>query len=365
MTDRSFALASMSQRGAREFHIAEALGSPCPSIIITNPDTSTNDDIVDIASEARTIAKAASYAYALKIGLVSLADDMTARTGMSYRFVQVVPRPDGSEDYDLQGSCGHTLLASVLTAARLGWFSRQNLLDGISIHLPRSSAEVTVHTTTLSPTCMSIESLLLRYSFRDISRERAVREATVATRFGHYEVTTCVVGNPYMFLDGVQLGLRNAEQLFAADERSLTILRAVQRAGAELFELKPDGAFPKVAVIVGDARNLAVRAVSIPSWHPGFAVTGRISLGYVMSGTGTALNSRLQINLSQQGDMWVYTPRGLVRIGIRSDVTGDRHIEVDSDRILYHSQLGAGNIPSSLPLSGTRPAVSGYVARKR
>lgn len=357
MTDRIFNTTT-PQSSAQEFHIAEALGSPCPSIIVAAPDISINDDIVELASKARTMAQAAGYAHALKIGLVAPGGDTAARVGMSYRFVQAIPRPDGSEDYDIQGSCGHTLLASTLIAARLGWFSRRNLVDGVSIALPGSSVEVTVQTSTLCDTRTSIESLLLRYSFRRPARESTVRETTVATRFGHYEVITSLAGNPYVFLAGAQLGLHTVAQLFSADERHLHLLRAVQHAGAELLGLNPEGAFPKVAVVAGDAQTLAVRAVSIPSWHPGLAVTGRISLGYAMSVAGPALNSHWHTHFLQQGDTWILAPRGPVRIGISSDDAGRRHIEVDSDRVLYHSELGAGLAPSSPQPSGM-PTVSG------
>lgn len=74
--------------------------------------------------------------------------------------------------------------------------------------------------------------------------------------------------------------MSGSAELFAGGPALFGRLERIREAAARLFEWAPDGAFPKIAVVVPDGPGrIAARAVTVPGWHPTLALTGAVCLG--------------------------------------------------------------------------------------
>ncbi|KOG90794.1 hypothetical protein ADK38_06740, partial [Streptomyces varsoviensis] len=78
------------------------------------------------------------------------------------------------------------------------------------------------------------------------------------------------------------------EDLFADDPRLFDRLVRVREAAAALLGWPTTGAFPKVAaVMAAESGQIAVRAVSVPTWHPTIALTGAACVAAAVRIEGT------------------------------------------------------------------------------
>nr|WP_240979307.1 PrpF domain-containing protein [Streptomyces sp. HNM0574] len=129
-----------------------------------------------------------------------------------------------------------------------------------------------------------------------------------------YPVSLVTLGNPYVFLDAARLQLACPEALFGAGAPLLRRLERLRRAAARLLGLHPCGALPKVAVVgaFGPGR-LAVRAVTVPGWHPGIALTGAACLAAACAVEGTVPHALATSAGAAPDALCLDTPGGTVR----------------------------------------------------
>ncbi|WP_052440687.1 PrpF domain-containing protein [Streptacidiphilus anmyonensis] len=200
---------------------------------------------------------------------------------VDYRFVQAMP--DAPDHFDLTGNCGHSLLAAVTAAAQAGRLPalragdriRARVLnngDQVVCQVDHASSRHTVFTAHfIAPPGTRLGSLL-----RDGGR--VVRMA-----------------NPYLFVDGARLGVRDREALFRGDQPELyATLERMRRRQAARLGWPLNGAFPKVAAVVPVAPgHLAVRALTVGGWHPELALTGAVCLAAASALRGTIPNRLL------------------------------------------------------------------------
>lgn len=269
-------------------HFAYAEGSPCPTLVLDRDLLPAEDGaLLAVLTDVRKWLIAHGVGSVLKIALIARSEHPAY--DLDYRFVQALPG-DGS-GFDLGGSCGHSILASVVAASRLGWLRQLAPGDRVRVQVLNNSDNVvcevdeadrnrntfTVHLFH-QPT-NRLSELLLTGSPAD----------TVRTADGaDVPVSLVSLGNPYVFVDAATFGIRDKRSLFADDPQLYARMSAVREAAADLLGWPVTGTFPKIAVVGHfDDRRLAVRAISVPSWHPTLALTGAICLGVATAIEGT------------------------------------------------------------------------------
>ncbi|WP_433788715.1 PrpF domain-containing protein [Actinoplanes sp. CA-252034] len=270
---------------------------------------------------------------------------------LDYRFVQVLA---GDEPrFELRGSCGHSILAACCVARRRGWTTadtvRVNVLnngDLMTCRLTGESAgeqiwdvavEQPPHTVVTDLLLTPDPQIRLRHS------GRAVRASLVSA------------GNPYVFVPAADIGVTDPRRLLALDEPLFAGMSALREQAEALLGWPAGGAFPKIAALLPAGPGaVAVRAVSVPRWHPTMAVTGALCLAAAVNIPGTTSH------LAAGAD-----PAGYPSVTIHT-AGGRRVATADVDRAsgalrsvgIRHSRVRALP-PVPLPLPAPADAVSG------
>jgi 2-methylaconitate cis-trans-isomerase PrpF len=308
-------------------HIAVAEGAPCPTLVLA-ADTLPRDDEELLAELARVRRWLYDHGArdVLKVAIVSRSAHPLF--DLDYRFVQVLPGLEPK--FDLRGSCGHSILSSVLVASRLGWLAklapeqrvRVNVLnngDHVVCEVDtvdRISASFTVHFLHTPPT--PLKDLLLTGS----------PTTDLVYPGGGIQASLVSAGNPYIFLDAADLGVTSTEQLFAGGRPLFDELVQIRHSAARLLGWDPAGAFPKVAALSGATPGrLAVRAISVPSWHPTLALTGVSCLAAATAVEGTVAHRLAATAGCSPDHIEIQTPGG--RTAVSAAISG-----TDSDRVL-------------------------------
>lgn len=215
---------------------------------------------------------------------------------LDYRFVQAVPG-----GFDFRAACGHSLLACVVSAGLPGPVRVRALTTGDTVVCePEPGGSYTVRMVRTTP----VDALLP-------TRSPVLRLCGIP-------VTVVRFGNPYVFVDGRDLGLPSREQLFGAGAQVLRRLLDLRAAAARRLGHAPWSALPKIAVIGPHTEGrLSVRAVTVTGWHPGLAVTGAFSLASATAIEGT-LPHRMTASGGRAPDpLRIDTPGGPVTASVQ------------------------------------------------
>lgn len=260
-------------------HIAYASGAPCPTLVLDAQQfPRESGPLLDALTEVRRRLVLSGGAHILKIALIEPSSHPLF--DLDYRFVQALP--DGVDRFDLRGSCGHSVLCSVIAAGHTGMLPRQAPGDRARVrvlnngdHLVceieeagRDTARCTMYFLHTSP--VPVSGLLLRdepQTVLDVDDEKMT-------------VSLVSSGNPYVFVGARDAGVSGSAELFAGGPSLFGRLVRTREAAARLLGWSPEGAFPKIAVVVPDGPGrVAARAVTVPGWHPTLALTGAVCLG--------------------------------------------------------------------------------------
>ncbi|MEU7488334.1 PrpF domain-containing protein [Streptomyces sp. NPDC042319] len=211
---------------------------------------------------------------------------------LDYRFVQCLP----GGGFDFRTGCGHSLLACVAATGRTGPVRVRAVTTGDTVVCePEPGGAYTVRLVRPAP----LDALLP--TGRPLDRLCGLRVSLV--RFG----------NPYVFVSAADLGLSTARELYGAGDAVLARLHRVRAAAAAVLGHRPDGAVPKVAVLAADGTGgPAVRAVTVPGWHPSIALTGALCVTAAAAVPGT-----LPALLARPG-----APRSSGRLALRLTTPG-------------------------------------------
>jgi 2-methylaconitate cis-trans-isomerase PrpF len=291
-------------------HIAYAEGSPCPTLVLDARHLPREDGpLLDALTDARRVLAEAGGAHVLKIALVE--PSRHPLFDLDYRFVQALP--DGLDRFDLLGSCGHSILSSIMAASRTGVLSRLGpgmrnrvnvLNNGDSLvcevdEVNRDQVGFTVHFIRNPPT--PVDKLLL-----------AGEPCTTLDVDGEaVDVSLVSAGNPYVFVDAKAAGVTTKDELFADDPDLMARLLTIRAVAAERLGWPPESVFPKIAVVMPDGNGqVAVRAISVPSWHPTIALTGAACLGAATGIEGTLPYRAAREVGCVDGQVGITTPGG-------------------------------------------------------
>ncbi|MFF9019134.1 PrpF domain-containing protein [Streptomyces eurythermus] len=304
-------------------YLAQATGAPTPTLVLdaglVPPD---EPDIRAVLTTVRSWLAANGHHDVLKFALVT--PSAHPLFDLDYRFVQGLP--DGPGHFDFRGSCGHSILSSVLAADTLGWLP--GLAPGSRVRVRvlnngdhvvcevdearRDSGTFTVHFVQDSD--RALEDLLLTGRARDL----------LLTPSGLHEASLVATGNPYVFVDAESLGLASRQELFEAGEETYERLQQIRTAAATTLGWPPESVFPKIAAVGSyEPGRLAVRAISVPSWHPTLALTGATCLAAAAAIPGTVPAGLLERAGAGLDDIVVDTPRSTTRIAASLGTTAD------------------------------------------
>lgn len=312
-------------------HVARAHDAPGPTLVLdARLLPSAEADLLDRLGALRAALADEDAARLLKIAVVGPSPD--PGHDLDYRFVQALPT--GPDDFDVRGTCGHSLLAAVVVAQRTGLLAPLAVGRSIRVRdadhgsavcrvdrVDGDTAELTVDYAPPSP--VPLARLL------PLGAPMTLLDAVeVPGSRGRTAVSLVSSGNPYVFVDARRLGVRDAAALFGAGDALLGSLGAVRAAVARRAGTPPDSVFPKIAAVLPDAAGIAVRAVTVPAWHPAVALTGAVCLAAAVHIPGTV--PRLVAEeaagraLGADGLLTIRSPGGRTAVRARTAGAGDR-----------------------------------------
>jgi hypothetical protein len=268
-------------------HLAYAIGAPCPTLVLDARhlprDTAA---MLDALTRARRWLDAAGGGHVLKIALVEPSGH--PMFDLDYRFIQALP--EGPDRFDLRGSCGHSILSSIAAAARSGMVPR--LAPGVRnrVNVLNNGDHVVCEVDEVNRDLTSFTVHFLHTPPKPVADLLLTGEPATGLTVAGERVTVSLVsaGNPYVFVSAADLGVTTTADLFADDPARFDRLLAIRAAAVKHLGWAADSVFPKIAMTMpaGDGR-VAVRAISVPSWHPTLALTGAACLGAATGIAGT------------------------------------------------------------------------------
>jgi 2-methylaconitate cis-trans-isomerase PrpF len=266
-------------------HLAYAHGAPCPTLVLDRRSLPTGDDeLRAVLAAARSWLVDVGAADVMKIALI--APSTHPLFDLDYKFVQVLP----GERFDLGGSCGHSILSSIMAANQLGWLATLAPGTRVRVHVLNTADNIVCEVDEVNRTTATFTVHFLQYPPVRLGDLLIAKSSRVRLTTGDADVSASLVsaGNPYVFVDAAEVGVPDRDRLFADDRDLYERLAAIRIAGARYLGHVTDGAFPKIAAVGQyDDRRLAVRALSVPSWHPTLALTGAACIAAAAAIDGT------------------------------------------------------------------------------
>ncbi|GLX49624.1 hypothetical protein Shyhy01_25740 [Streptomyces hygroscopicus subsp. hygroscopicus] len=163
---------------------------------------------------------------------------------LDYQFAQYLPGPPPR--FELRGSCGHSILSSVAVAHRLAWLSPFSTDSRLRVNVLNTGDRVACEVSAAS------RSLTFSVEFGYQPPRRLgdlLPTGTPRDELDGMTVSLVSAGNPHVFVDAADLGLRDEAALFAADASVRGRLTDIRRAGARRFGLPENGVFPRVSAV--------------------------------------------------------------------------------------------------------------------
>lgn len=270
---------------------------------------------------------------------------------LDYQFARHAP--GSPEKFVLQGSCGHSLLASLAVADRLAWLPR---------HGPSSRLRVNILNTGHRAVCEvdragSGMSSTTEFDYTPPRRLGDLLPAGVARLWVRgVPVSVVSAGNPYVFVDAAALGVRDEKALFGSGAAArFWRLTELGRETARLLGPEAGGLLRVAAVGQYQYRRLAVRTLPQSSDDPVLAPGDSVTLAAAAAIEGTVPYRLARRAWSRLDELVIDTPGGttvarltvsgsaahdtLTRAGIRRSTVRYRGpVLIEPLRALLHSR---------------------------
>lgn len=346
---------------AHTAHLVRAEGAPCPTLVVDAgrlPDS--EEGMLEGLARTREGLDTDTRRTVLKNAVVR--PSAHPLFDLDYYFVQTLP--GGPERFDTRGSCGHSILAAVEAAARDGMIPPLEPGRRIRVNVLNNGDHVVCEVDETTPDRTRFTAHFLCTPARPVGDLLITGEPVTTVPVDGRQVPVSMVdmGNPYVFVGAGDLGVRDVRELFAAGDELFGLLGRVRLAVCDRMGWDPSGAFPKIAALLpGPDGELAVRAVSVPSWHPTLALTGAICLGTAVGIEGTLPWQLARAAGHEAGPVRLRTPGGPLRV--RARITGpadtprlgwvsvaDKHVSYES---AVASPLGSYSTPAPSPSEDT------------
>jgi 2-methylaconitate cis-trans-isomerase PrpF len=274
-------------------HLVYAAGAPCPSLVMDARSLPRElPAMLAVLGLTRRQLAETGHGNVLKFATIEPSSEPDA--DLDYRFIQALP--DGPDRFDLRGSCGHSLLCAAVASADGGMAPDLAAGRRIRVRVLNNGDRVTCAVESADPEAVRFTARFEYAQPRPVGDLLLTGEPLTlldvpdldvpglpATR--RIPVSLISTGNPYVFVDGALVGAPTAKALFTGGDVLLTRLVRIREAAAALLGWPPSGPFPKIAAVLpsGQPGGVAVRAVSVPSWHPTLALTGSVCLATAMN----------------------------------------------------------------------------------
>jgi 2-methylaconitate cis-trans-isomerase PrpF len=300
--------------------LAHALGAPCPTAVLDLSRVSADrESLIAELAEVRSRLTSVGFGSVLKLALVAPSE--RAGADLDYRFVQALP--GDLTRLDFSGTCGHSVLAAVTVAAKVGWIPAIDDRRPVRVRLLNNDGAVVCGGRPTAPYFWRFDVEFVNQPPVPLAELLMTRRPVDEVRFAgsSYPVSLVSMGNPYVFVAAASLGLDTRAALFAAGDQVQQLMLGIRRAAAELVGWPSESTFPKVAAVgAGEDRRLFVRAVSVPTWHPTIALTGASCLAAAAAIPGTiphTLATRAARPRGQSALLDVDTPGGPTAVASR------------------------------------------------
>jgi 2-methylaconitate cis-trans-isomerase PrpF len=248
--------------------VVYAEGAPGPTLVLNRDELPSGSlaSRAELTAVRRWLVRT-GRGHIRKLGIYGASVDPAH--DLDYRFVQFLP--DG---FDFRTGCGHSLLACVIGSGMPGVVRVRALTTGDTVEcVPEPGGGSTVRLLRSA----SFDSLLP--TGRPLERLCGV------------PVSMVQYGNPYVFVDAHELGLTTEQALFTAGPASFRRLVALREVAAAVLGYARHSALPKIAALGSySPGRLSVRALTVPAWHPGIALTGATCLAAATAIPGTLPN---------------------------------------------------------------------------
>ncbi len=268
-------------------HIAYAHGSPCPTLVLDRRLLPADDtELLARFVEIRRHLSEAGAGHIMKNALIQPSSHPLY--DLDYRFIQSLP--GGPERFDTRGSCGHSILSAIVSAAQGGMLPRLSVGDRIRVNVLNNGDNVVCEVDSLTREATSFTAHFLRSPATPVEELLMTGEPVTKLSFDGRTIPVTLVsaGNPYVFVSAADLGAPTREALFADDDELFDRMMRCRAAACDALGWSRDGVFPKIAALVaGPDGRVAARAISVPSWHPTLALTGITCLGAAARIEGT------------------------------------------------------------------------------
>ncbi|WP_051829843.1 MULTISPECIES: PrpF domain-containing protein [Streptomyces] len=268
-------------------YISQADGAPCPTLVLDAADLpAAEPELRAVLTEAREWLVETGHADVLKIAIV--AQSPHPLFDLDYRFVQCLP--DRLDAFDFQGSCGHSILASLVVANARRWLPRPAPGDRVRLRILNNGDQIVCEVDESRRHGGSFTMYFVQPPGKSTSRVlmtgRPVDRLT--TPAGAYEASLVSLGNPYVFVDAKELGIGSQRELFEAGDEVFDEMLRIRRSASALLGLPDTSVFPKIAMVAAYSPGLlSARAISVPRWHPTLALTGITCLAAAATAAGT------------------------------------------------------------------------------
>jgi hypothetical protein len=178
---------------------------------------------------------------------------------LDYQFAQYLP--GAPPRFALCGSCGHSILSSVVVAHRLAWLPRLTADSRLRVNVLNTGDRVACEVSGPSHN----PTFAMEFAYQPPRRLRdLLPTGTPHSELDGATVSLVSAGNPYVFVDAADLGLRDQEALFAADAAVRQRLIGIRRAAARRLGRPENSVFPKVAA-VGQYQYRRLAALPLPA----------------------------------------------------------------------------------------------------
>lgn len=339
---------------------AKAHGAPCPTVVLDGRALPASDpQLLGVLAALRTEMTARGAGHILKNAIIS--PSRHPLFDLDYRFVQSLP--GAMDSFDLRGSCGHSILAAVEAAARTGMI--QPLVPGcrVRVNVLNNGDNVVCETEETSDGGTRFTAHFLCSPPKPLPELLSVGEPVSHIAFDGRTVPVSLVsmGNPYIFVPAAELGAGNTDELFADDPALFERMLRLRLAVCETYGWDSAGAFPKIAALLPDGPEaLAVRAVSVPSWHPTVALTGAVCLGSAAEIEGTVPWQLASGADRPEGLLCLRTTRGPLRVAASTTGSGGDQrlswVSVAEKQVDYQGRLPAPEPAPPGTVTETSPA---------
>jgi 2-methylaconitate cis-trans-isomerase PrpF len=264
---------------------------------------------------------------------------------IDYLFFQLIPGEPVT--FDIKGSCGHSILASICVAMEWGWIS--NVKPGLRVRVFIQNIEGTVVCEIDKTNLFNGIECTAHFINNSEAKLRSMLPTgkptdLIKTNLGDFEVSIVSAGNPYVFIKSTDLGIQNEHELFEADHSIFNQLQIIRKGVSNILGWDPNSVFPKITTFGHFRENfLSTRAISVPSWHPTLALTGAACLSVAAAIKDTVVY-KVADKLKENNFLHINTKGG--RTGVSCTTTGE-----NLDDYLLYSSISNKKVNLLFPLN--------------